>query len=248
MAFSDAQRHEAMPEPAPPLSADPLVGWRIWRLERRDGDLTLVSMTRSIAWPPRSAIRAKCGRFERHPAPDLRCRCGIYATATVDDLARSGVFAPDAGVVGTTALWGTVVDHELGARGEFAYPARLRLVCGPCLNGGQGAVDPVAVVPRGETLLPMCARHQPKRSSGTAAPAADVLTELLANYAVDPLPADRVERGLRRRRLRLAQVLSQIAYGAVLAIRVTMLGVFCGLVTVFAWGLIAAVANRIAGR
>ena len=49
-------------------------------------------------------------------------------------------------VVGTVSMWGRVIEHTRGARSRFAYPARLRLVCGPCLAVGAGAVTPVRVL------------------------------------------------------------------------------------------------------
>jgi hypothetical protein len=254
MALSAARGDEAWaqaPDLSRPLSADPLVGWRIWRLERRDGALTLVSMTRALAWPHREAMRARCGRFERHAAPDLSCRCGIYATGSVATLARSGVFDVDTAVVGTAALWGTVVDHELGARAEFAYPARLRLVCGPCLAAGLGAVDPVSVVARGEVMLPRCERHllHPEREEvHDPVPADRVREELLGAYAVEALPVERVARSLRRLRLLLRRGLCRAADGAAVVVRFTLLGLFYLFVAGCVLGLVLAALNRAAGR
>jgi hypothetical protein len=253
MALSAArgdERWTRTPDLPRPLSADPLVGWRIWRLERREGVLTLVSMTRALAWPHREAMRARCGRFQRHAAPDLSCRCGIYATGSARTLARSGVFDADTAVVGTAALWGTVVDHELGARAEYAYPARLRLVCGPCLAAGLGAVDPVAVIPCGEAMLPRCERHLPIEGNGHGAsvPADPVREELLGVYAVEALPAERVARSLRRLRLLVRRGLSRLADGVAVALRLTLIGLFYLFVAACALGLLLAALNRAAGR
>jgi hypothetical protein len=251
MALSSARAGGGLvhvPHAAPQLSADPLVGWRTWRLERRDGVLTLVSMTRSLAWPPREAMHARCGLFERHAAPDPACRCGIYATATPELLARSGVFEHDAGVVGTVAMWGTVVDHALGARCELAYPARIRLVCGSCLAAGRGAVDPVGVVQEGEALLPRCEHHLPRTTGHTAPPsrAADALrSELLANYAVDPVPLERVGRSLRRGRLRLAWAVDRAGNFLGLATRLALVGALYLFVAACALGMFAAALDRI---
>jgi len=64
-----------------------------------------------------------------HPAPALRCNCGLYANPDLDALREHGLcLAPEAIVVGQVALWGRVVDDEPSYRAEFAYPARLSLV------------------------------------------------------------------------------------------------------------------------
>jgi hypothetical protein len=195
-------------------------------------------------------MHARCGLFERHPAPDPACRCGIYAAATPRLLARSGVFEHDAGVVGTAAMWGKVVDHELGARGELAYPSRLRLVCGACLAAGRGAVDPVAVVQEQETLLPRCGRHLARRRGGSTAawiPVDAVHAELLADYAVDPMPIERVERSLRRGRLRLASTLERAGDLTSQAVRLALVGALYLFVAACALGVFAAALDRISG-
>ena len=78
--------------------------------------------------------------------PRRHCTCGLYAAASQDYLARSGVTRIGSSVVGTVSMWGRVIEHTRGARSRFAYPARLRLVCEPCLALGAGAVTPVRVL------------------------------------------------------------------------------------------------------
>jgi hypothetical protein len=95
-------------------------------------------------------------------------------------------------------MWGTVVEHARGARSRFAYPARLRLVCGPCLAAGAGAVDPVTVVDTGGSLTALCARHQ-LGVRGLSLPADQVQSELLSTYGVDLMPIERIARSLRSR-------------------------------------------------
>ncbi|MEO8293714.1 MAG: hypothetical protein ABI635_11340, partial [Actinomycetota bacterium] len=98
------------------------------------------------------------------------------------------------------AMWGTVVEHARGARSRFGYPARLRLVCGPCLAAGAGAVVPTAVVVTGEELDAVCKRHLDGRL-GAMTPAKEVQTELLATYGVEVMPIDRFPRSAGRRSL-----------------------------------------------
>jgi hypothetical protein len=109
----------------------------------------------------------------------------------MENLAASGVFGRGVGVVGAIAMWGRVIEHARGARSEYAYPARLRLVCGPCLEQGQ-IVDPISVVE--ETwLIPLCDRHWRSKGRGQA-PASAVQAELLATYGVELLPRPRLPR------------------------------------------------------
>jgi hypothetical protein len=141
-----------------PLSIEPVEGWRGWRLARCDGALTLLSLTRSSAWPPREAMRSSC---DDHPdGPAMRCRCGLYASSSPRTLARARVLSCGPAVVGDVAMWGRVVDHTAGTRSQFAYPQRVRLVCGPCVSAGRGGVAPVAVVDLHEELVPVCRRHR----------------------------------------------------------------------------------------
>ena len=132
------------------------MGWRAWQLRRVGGVLTLGSLTRPDTWPPGEVMEARCTRHRGTTALIQGCTCGLYAAASAKDLARTGVLNPAVGVVGAIAMWGTVVEHQRGARSRFAYPARLRLACGPCLHAGAGAVDPLTVVDRGGTLTALC--------------------------------------------------------------------------------------------
>jgi hypothetical protein len=187
----------ATPQPIdPPLSLEPVVGWRVWALERIDGTLRLRSVTRSDHWPPNEAMEAKCDRHQGSTRPSDRCSCGLYAAASPEDLARSGVFSNATVVVGAMAMWGTVVEHTRGARSRFAYPARLRLACGPCLAQGHGAVAPLSVIGSSGSLMVVCRRHGFGGRAPTR-PAAEVQAELLSAYGVELLPIERVSRGLR---------------------------------------------------
>jgi hypothetical protein len=99
-------------------------------------------------------------------------------------------------VIGTAALWGRVVEHELGYRGELGYPQRLRLVCPECLwwppSPGSSA-DVVAVLPRG-LAVPLCNAHLViANESGLAIrslrSAHEIEIRLLSTYRVDLLPS-----------------------------------------------------------
>jgi hypothetical protein len=92
------------------------------------------------------------------------------------------------------ALWGRIVEHELGYRAEFAYPQRLRLVCRLCFwqrDLRRSAPDVVARLRHGR-LIPLCTHHQALSEryglrAPRVAPAIEIEQALLSTYAVDVL-------------------------------------------------------------
>ena len=151
---------------------------------------------RSDEWPAREAARARCHAHPGTPAPSGSCSCGLYA-ATAGGARRIAGFTAATSVVGAVAMWGPVVEHARGARAEVSYPARLRLVCAPCLAAGRGAVEPTFVVGTMQ-LVAVCLRHA-FGASVPRASASAVQAELLSTYAVDLLPLERVSGSLRVR-------------------------------------------------
>lgn len=95
-----------------------LEGWRAWDLETEAP--CLLSLNGKV-WLPRQVKVAKCQSSPHHKAPRRDCHCGIYAVRTFADLDRR---VPDA-VFGRVSLWGRVVIHEQGMRGQYAYPNEL---------------------------------------------------------------------------------------------------------------------------
>ena len=183
---------EVDPSDDVPLSIEPVLGWRVWHLVREVGGLRLKAVVHPATWTPQEATKARCARTS-HAAPQRHCTCGYYATSSVDALASAGVFNRGIGVIGAVAMWGTVIEHARGARAEFAYPARLRLVCSQCLQGGS-IVDPVTVV-EDAWLVPLCGRHWRSHGDGHL-PASTVQAELLSTYGVELLPRPKL-RGLQ---------------------------------------------------
>ena len=60
-----------------------------------------------------------------HELPHFDCSCGVYAAKNIDHLRRFGY--EECGILGEVYLWGTVVEHKLGWRAQFAYPKSLFL-------------------------------------------------------------------------------------------------------------------------
>jgi hypothetical protein len=167
---------------------DPVEGWRAWRLVRAaDGGFLLGSLFSSEErWRPRVAARAVCAaEASYHLAPAVDCRCGYYAYARRERLAGS---SRRSAVVGSVAMWGSVVGHDFGYRAAYAYPQRLRMVCGRCLRIGRDR-EPRWVVERRGELAAVCSRHAPRvRVRSTRVPAERVAADVLAAYAVEVLP------------------------------------------------------------
>ncbi len=170
------------------------MAWRAWMLwyRRRAAEPVLlrpiVGSTRP--WPPAEPARATCVRPKLHRAPFPHCTCGLYATRSEELLRRTR----NPAVVGTVALWGRVIEHELGYRAEYAYPQRLQLVCYLCFFtwGVHGTHPTVAVQPARGQLTPLCPEHLDLSArygfpTQRWMPADEVEGALLAAYRVDLL-------------------------------------------------------------
>lgn len=103
---------------APDLAA-PVGGWRVWRLGADDDGPVLESPLAAATWPARAALTAVCHRG-CGDAPAWGCGCGLYALDHPHRLATDMLWRT--GILGCTALWGRVVEHEEGWRGEHSYP------------------------------------------------------------------------------------------------------------------------------
>jgi hypothetical protein len=189
---------------------EPIEGWRLWRLglDEAARPRLLPAGSGSVdAWVPREAARARCGvpalirrSLRPHPAPDLRCICGIYAGRGLGQDAREVPAWPSAPVAGTVALWGRVIEHERGWRGALGYPARLTLVCSLCVGLEPGPGVPAVVHRFAGELYPLCTVHRGgaqlpdgRRTQPTGLDPVALRSDLLATYAVDLLPFDTLD-------------------------------------------------------
>jgi hypothetical protein len=103
------------------MLSEPIVAYRAWRTAGE----RLLSCTCGCVWQPRRRMTATCNQFLPHPAvPSWDCRCGFYAYKSEEALAASTYvrMGHEPTVRGRVALWGRVVDHDLGYRAQFAYP------------------------------------------------------------------------------------------------------------------------------
>ena len=107
----------------------PVVGYRVWLWDA----IGLRSLNGEL-WMPGQRLSAACrtlaGRAEDglavHDAPQTDCTCGVYAAKSLDCLRALG-YMRYGSIYGELYLWGTVVEHQLGWRAQFAYPKKLVL-------------------------------------------------------------------------------------------------------------------------
>jgi hypothetical protein len=103
-------------------------GWRVWCVQETPSGLRLASVIHEEMWPCDGDVLAECGA-EGHVAPDVDCVCGVHAArepAAIWSYLRGRDDARTvARVIGRVALWGRVVEHEHGWRGERAFALSL---------------------------------------------------------------------------------------------------------------------------
>ena len=129
--------------PAPDY-IEPLIGWRSWAVVRSGADFRLRSIAFTDVWPAREPFLATCYRAvsqfplrlwrkpRQHAPVTLDCECGIHAA---NDLASAAAYLhlyedlPQRSIchraLGRVALWGTVVEGDLGWRASRAYPQEI---------------------------------------------------------------------------------------------------------------------------
>jgi hypothetical protein len=101
----------------------PIIGYRVWRWNAAG-----LRSLNGKPWSPCKPLAAKCGAGKAHDAhevPQTDCTCGVYAAKNLEHLRQFGY--EGRGIHGEVYLWGTVVEHELGWRAQFAYPKSLIL-------------------------------------------------------------------------------------------------------------------------
>jgi len=104
----------------------PVVAYRAWQL-----DATGLKSLCGELWRPGRSLAAACKASVRgtahdvHDAPQMNCTCGIYAAKSHSDLRTAGYAGY--GIHGEVYLWGTVVEHELGWRAQYACPKNFSL-------------------------------------------------------------------------------------------------------------------------
>jgi len=125
---------------------EPVIGWRSWAVVRSGADFRLRSIAFTDVWPVREAFVATCyetvshfplrlwWRRPRHAPVTLDCDCGIHAATDAASAASYLHLYEDVPqrstchrALGRVALWGTVVEGDLGWRASHAYPQEIFL-------------------------------------------------------------------------------------------------------------------------
>lgn len=135
-----AERVLEAPAPGTPLVPGPILAYRLWWIGT-DGLLHSLNRVVERVYPPRGVVEAVCGQGHREPPPALGCACGIYAWKDLPLVrgredggkARRPAIAMDCVLVGPrwaeaaglVRLWGRVIEHDDGYRGERASVAAL---------------------------------------------------------------------------------------------------------------------------
>lgn len=130
-----------MSAPDYPLTTEPVVAWRSWRVlpfTRLDGSKTVRlcavgTLGTPKVWEPRQVTTASCSRYtSEHEAPWRSCECGVWALKSPETTRQRMVSLmliqdgePLSWAMGKVSLWGRVIEHEDGWRAQFAYPFSL---------------------------------------------------------------------------------------------------------------------------
>jgi hypothetical protein len=185
----------------------PIVGYRVWRwnatgLKSLNGEL----------WPPGRPLMAGCritacgtmvgptkAVHDASELPHSACTCGVYAAKSLEHLRRFGY--EERGIHGEVYLWGTVVEHKLGWRAQFAYPKSL------CLPPDAVPFTLAGIEARLKTLIAfgadsfMLGAHESvrlwQRGSGFDAAGLDYLIKTRTEYYVRRQREHRVKEGDR---------------------------------------------------
>jgi hypothetical protein len=146
-----------------PDYVEPIEAWRLWAVGPDGHRLRLRSLLFAAVWAPGEPLVAGCQHRRRtlrrpwravatdHAAPEERCHCGIYGVRDRTDARRYAALPLPAWAVcraiGRVALWGEVVEAELGWRASSAYPLELYVAAplGRSLGSRRARLEEVGV-------------------------------------------------------------------------------------------------------
>lgn len=130
---------------------DAIVGYRVWRPQVLNGEVTLKALSAGALWLPGQDMRADCAwrAFHKHTPPGQMCHCGLWAYDTLTILLRN-IINPWPLVIGEVAGYGDVITHDHGWRSELA---RITGIC----SRGEGRPAQLAVLAAQRYDVPLLA-------------------------------------------------------------------------------------------
>jgi hypothetical protein len=120
----------------------PVVGWKVWRVEHTVERTRLRSVLYGDLWPAGRPLGAACRRLLRRPheAPAEICECGIHAARSLAEWDHYLTVGAESRVFGRVLLWGSVVEGSSGWRGQQARPVEIfvpaAVASAPAVAGG----------------------------------------------------------------------------------------------------------------
>jgi hypothetical protein len=94
-----------------------IIAWRAWKIGSAGTRTLLKSVVVDVLWPSCEPLEAE----DLPPVGSVTRGPGIYAAKSKEDAHRA-MTSWSCSVYGTVALWGNVVEHQLGYRAQYAYP------------------------------------------------------------------------------------------------------------------------------
>ena len=105
--------------------------WRKWTIlfDRKDDTFWLASIFKYFLWERKKVTRAECwSSCRKDGVIQMSCSCGIYGVKYPDEKITNTIS-------GEVALWGKMIEHQLGYRATYAYPLSFKQVCcSVCVN------------------------------------------------------------------------------------------------------------------
>lgn len=146
LSFDMEEKPLVIPAPEVPTYIEPVVGWRGWVIARSGILRSAFNHERHYYTEvkfddPRAAtclnhrsIKSEVEELPHH-APQFKCNCGYhmghyeYQAYTPFTRGNDGGKWPAA--VGQAKVWGRVIEHKGGWRGEYVYPVELNVIPNP---------------------------------------------------------------------------------------------------------------------
>ena len=170
------------------------IGLRMWCIEINHSDVWLVSClngsdNKKIRWNSKKPFEASCNNDRVHSGeviiPSFMCSCGIYAYKLNTD-PKKQTFSFD-GIIGKVALWGKIIEHEIGFRAQFASPISIEYFsCSHCHSILK--IDQLKMLAYYSPALPicdLCSNLFPTYTLRSSFPASFLLSKIKENYGIE---------------------------------------------------------------